>query len=64
MLPSGLLATALGGFLSHTYTISTSPFDKIGFDLDTTGRTRQTSLIEETARSTYERAGIKVNIAV
>jgi hypothetical protein len=51
MLASGLLATALEGFLSQTYTMATGPLDKIGFDLDTTGRTRQTSLIEETVRS-------------
>jgi hypothetical protein len=64
MLGPSLLASALVGFLSQASTMATGPFDRIGFDMDTIGRTRQTSLIEEVARSTYDKAGIKVNIAV
>jgi hypothetical protein len=64
MLVPSFLASALVGFLLQASTMATSPFDKFGFDMDTIGRTRQTSLIEEVARSTYDKAGIKVNIAV
>ena len=63
-IETSLLSTALVGFLSHTTSFATGPFNKIGFDLDYVGRARQISLIEETARSTYQQAGIQVNIAV
>ncbi len=51
-------------FLPGFVTLVTSGTDKIGFDLDVTGRARQIQWIEETARSTYHKHGCKVNIAV
>jgi hypothetical protein len=59
-----LLATSLIGFLPNMTTFPTGIFDKIGFDLDYIGRARQIAFIEETARSTYNRNGTEVNIAV
>ena len=44
--------------------MSIGAFDKIGFDLDVIGREREIAHIEEKTRSTYEKAGTKVNIAV
>jgi len=38
-------------------------FDKMGFDLDRTGRARQTQWIEEQIRSVYQTHGCRVNIA-
>ncbi|KAF2831727.1 hypothetical protein CC86DRAFT_378513 [Ophiobolus disseminans] len=64
MVAAALLANVLVGFLSQTATVSTGPFNKIGFDMDRIGRARQIAYIEETARSTYEQAGKQVNIAV
>jgi hypothetical protein len=39
-------------------------FDKVGFDLDTTGRARETKMIEEQIRSAFENEGWRVNIAI
>lgn len=36
--------------------------DKIGFDLDTTGKKRQTSMIEETVRSSYGARMVNIKI--
>jgi hypothetical protein len=59
-----LLATSLIGFLPNMTNFSTDIFDKIGFDLDYMGRARRIAFIEETARSTCNNNGTKVNIAV
>ena len=65
MLPAPLiLATTLPSFLPSPAAPLTSFFHKIAFDHDTIGRTRQTALLEETARVAYAAAGIPVNIAV
>ena len=64
MVAITLLVTALTGFLSQTTTTATGFFDKIAFDLDRIGRAREIAFLEEKARSTYEKNGIKVNIAV
>jgi len=60
----GLLATALIGFASQIETFPTGIVAKIRFDIDYIGRAREAAFIEETARSTYQKAGVKVNVAV
>jgi hypothetical protein len=64
MVASALLTSALAGFLSQAVMIDTSFTHKIAFDLDRIGRTREIAYIEEGARSTYEKNGMRVNIAV
>lgn len=38
--------------------------DKVGFDLDTTGRARETKMLEEQIRAAFEQSGSKINIAI
>ncbi|USP75069.1 hypothetical protein yc1106_02343 [Curvularia clavata] len=64
MLIPLLLGTALQNFLPNATTTVTNIFHKVAFDLDTIGRARQTSFIEESARVAYTNAGLDVNIAV
>ena len=64
MATTGILATALGGFTTHIGGRTIKVFDKIGFDLDTIGRQREIAYIVEKAKIEYEKAGMRVNIAV
>ena len=62
--PKMLLASLLVALLPAATKLSTSFFDKIGFNLDVTGRQREIAILEEQARLTYGKAGISVNVAV
>ena len=59
-----LLGTALTEFVPHATSLAINGTDKVGFDLDTTGRKRQTRMIEEQVRSTYNSNNMRVNIAI
>jgi hypothetical protein len=56
---------AITSFLPDIHGLAINAFDKVGFDLDTTGRKRQTQWIEETFRSAFWNNGYgQVNIAI
>lgn len=59
-----VLAGALSGFIPDATTFVINALDKIGFDLDYTGRNRQIRLIQEQASSSYKARGLSVNIAI
>lgn len=55
------LAQILGGFIPQATTMTINALDKVGFDLDTIGRKRETYRIEESIRKVY---GDSINIAI
>ncbi|CAM6104575.1 unnamed protein product [Calypogeia fissa] len=59
-----LLQQVLSGFIPNVTSLVINATDKVGFDLDTTGRKRHILWMEESARSAYERRGVRVNIAM
>lgn len=59
-----LLSTALGDFITPATSLSINACDKVGFDLDTTGRKRHVLWTEEKVRAAYNLQGMGVNIAI
>ncbi|EUC27103.1 hypothetical protein COCCADRAFT_42062 [Bipolaris zeicola 26-R-13] len=64
MAEQHILASLLPGFAPHIATLTVDAFHKIGFDLDTIGREREIAYLEERTRLEYEKAGMRVNIAI
>lgn len=59
-----LLSTTLGGFVTPATGLTINACDKVGFDLDTTGRRRHVLWMDESTRVAYSNKGIGVNIAI
>jgi hypothetical protein len=59
-----LLSTALGDLVTPATSLTINACDKVGFDLDTTGRRRQVFWMEENTKAAYDREGMGVNIAI
>jgi len=59
-----LLSTALGDLVTPATTLTINACDKVGFDLDTTGRRRHVLWMEEKTRAAYDKEGLAVNIAI
>lgn len=59
-----LLSTALGDLVTPATKLTINACDKVGFDLDTTGRKRHVLWMEEKTRAVYDLEGMGVNIAI
>lgn len=64
MAEQHILASLFPGFVPHIATLTVDAFHKIGFDLDTIGRQREIAYLAERTRLEYEKAGMRVNIAI
>jgi hypothetical protein len=53
-----LLSTALGDLVTPATSLTINACDKVGFDLDTTGRRRQVFWMEENTKAAYDREGM------
>ncbi len=60
-----IVQQVITAFLPNAVTFAVNAFDKVGFDMDTTGRKRHVLWIEETLRMQFWTAGYgRVNIAI
>ena len=59
-----LLSNVLNDFIPHVTSLAINASDKVGFDLDTTGRKREVLMINENIQSAYNEKNVQVNIAI
>ena len=64
MARAALLTETLGGFIPSATNLAINAFDKVGFDLDNTGRERHIKWMEEKTRAAYASRSLNVNIAI
>lgn len=63
-MAQSIISTAIIGFLPDLTSLATNWTDKVGFDRDTIGRSRETRMLEEKIRAAYQARGLRVNIAI